>query len=328
MSSPTPVDRIRLLTTGGTIAGVGANAGDASTYSAGCLNADGLLSALEAQRDRLPEIEARELFSIDSKDMTPAHWITLARAVVTARERADIKGVVITHGTDTLEETAWFLQLVCPPGKPIVLTAAMRPATALSADGPMNLYQAIRVANLATAAKRGVLVVMNDHILSASDVAKTHARALSAIEAPGFGPVGNAADLTFHRSLPLSGAGIVELSRLGESLPPVEILYVAAGSDPSLLSGTCARGCAGVVLALPGNGSLPDRWRDAALEAMAQGLRVIRASRTGRGTVSLNPASALPASGVLNPLQTRIALMLELATGQNGLVARLASEAA
>lgn len=321
-----PTGHIALLTTGGTIAGRGAHAGNASDYVAGSMSATDLLTAL-GHPDDLPRVETQELLSIDSKDMTPEHWLMIARAVEAARASASCQGVVITHGTDTLEETAWFLHLVCSPGKPVVLTAAMRPATALSADGPMNLYQALCVAALPAARGHGVLVVMNDQILAASDIVKTHTHALDAIAAPRMGTIGDASERTFCRPPALGSAGCVPLATLqdGATLPEVDILHVAAGSRPALLAEAHERGCAGVILALPGNGSLPDTWRDAALAAVDNGVRVIRASRVANGSVSTRAATILPGSGVLNPLQARIALMLELTTGTSGLFARLAA---
>lgn len=317
---------ITLITTGGTIAGYSADACDTAHYTAGTLPASELLAAL-GRPEGLPPIHTEALLCLDSKDMTPGHWRTMAQAVEAARSHEACDGVVLTHGTDTLEETAWFLHLVCPPGKPIVLTAAMRPATALSADGPMNLYQALRVAALPQSHRKGVLVVMNDQIFSATDVAKTHTRATEAIGAPNFGPVGDAIELVFHRAVSSDSAGLVPLERIARRapLPVVEILYVGAGSNPAALADAMKRQCAGVVLALPGNGSLPDSWRDTALEAVAAGVRIVRASRTGRGAVSSHATSVLPGSGVLNPLQARIALLLDIASEIEGLFGRLAA---
>jgi len=312
--------KVILITTGGTIAGAGTHSGDASAYTAGRLGADVLLAALGDSRAHLPDIELVELFSIDSKDMTPSHWIQLARRIQSALEQDDCDGVVVTHGTDTLEEAAWFLHLVLPVGAPVVLTAAMRPATALSSDGPMNLYQALQVAAHPDARDHGVLVVVNDRIFAAADVTKTHTRQVDAIQAPGAGPIGDASTIKFHHARSLDSAGICPIARLAQvaPLPRVDILYVAAGSEPDVLAQAASRGCAGVVLALPGNGSLPADWRPSVDVVLGQGLRVVRSSRTGAGDVTRSTAGSeqvLESAGALSPAKARISLMLSLATG-------------
>ena len=316
--------RLTLLTTGGTIAGQAASAADTTGYTAGALDPAALMAAVPGL-EALATLSCEAVFALDSKDMTPAHWLTLLRTVQGHLARADCDGVVLTHGTDTLEETAYFLHLCLPPGKPVVLTAAMRPATALSADGPMNLYQAVAVAANPQAHGKGVLVVMNDAIFAGATVVKMHTRALDAITAPDSGPIGQAQPVHFGAAPDLTGAGRVPAGALHAltALPRVDILYVAAGSDPDLLSSAATRQCAGVILALPGNGSLPSAWRDAVRQARAAGVRVVRASRTPAGAVSDTDADAggpIPASGALSAAKARIALMLELATGIPGLL--------
>ncbi|MBT0963510.1 asparaginase [Denitromonas iodatirespirans] len=310
--------RLTLLSTGGTIAGRAASAADTTGYTAGALDPAALIAAVPGL-DTLAMLSCEAVFAIDSKDMTPARWLTLLRTVRQHLARADCDGVVITHGTDTLEETAFFLHLCLPPGKPVVLTAAMRPATALSADGPMNLYQAVAVAADPAAHGKGVLVVMNDTIFAGATVVKRHTGALDAITAPDVGPLGHALPVRFVATPVDDTAGRVPADALAalDDLPRVDILHVAAGSDPDLLAGAADRHCAGVVLALPGNGSLPAAWVDAARQAQAAGVRVLRASRTPAGAVSpaADADAALPGSGRLNPVKARIALMLEQATG-------------
>ena len=307
--------RLTLIGTGGTIAGAAPAAADTTAYRAGALDPAALLAAVPGAAAHAT-LDLLALLAIDSKDMSPSHWLSIARAVATRLAQPDCDGVVITHGTDTLEETAWFLHLVLPPGKPVVLTAAMRPASALSADGPMNLLQAIAVAASPAAHGKGVLVVLNDTIFAGADIVKTHTRALDAIRAPERGPLGTVLPVRFHTAPAHDSAGAVPLDTLAgrDALPRVDILYVAAGSDPDLLATAAARGTAGVVLALPGNGSLPEAWRAAADAATAAGVRVLRASRVAAGAVS-EEAGALPASGERGPAKARIALMLALATG-------------
>ncbi len=316
MTSTPP--RLSLLTTGGTIAGQAASATDTTGYTAGALDPAVLVAAVPGLGD-LAQLDCEALFSIDSKDMCPAHWLTLLARVQHHLARADCDGVVITHGTDTLEETAWFLHLCLPPGKPVVLTAAMRPASALSADGPMNLYQAVAVAAHTSSVNKGALVVVNGLIFAAADIIKTDTEALDAIAAPARGPLGAAQPVQFYHPPALAQAGCVPIDALtGQTdLPRVDILYVAAGSDPDLLDAAIARGAQGIVLALPGNGSLPASWQQAVLTAQGKGIPVLRSTRVAHGRVAHSADAAQPpASGELNPAKARIALMLALAAGR------------
>ena len=319
--------RLALLSTGGTIAGVAPRAIDTTGYRAGAIDAAGLLAAVPGA-EALADIDVESVLAIDSKDMTPAHWLTVAQRLSERLARDDCDGVVVTHGTDTLAETAFFLHCVLPAGKPVVLTAAMRPATALSADGPMNLYEAIAVAASPAARDRGVLVVTNDCIFAARHVIKAHTRALQAIAAPERGPLGSAMPVRFVAPPSADNAGVVPLADLGAAaLPRVDIFYVAAGSPPDLLATAAERGVAGVVLALPGHGSLPDYWFDAVRAAQAAGVQVVRSSHVARGPVSdaVIDGITLRGSSTLGALKARIALMLALAVGKPDVFATLAA---
>ena len=323
----TPPPRITLLSTGGTIAGAAPRPTDTTGYHAGAIDAAGLLAAVPGA-EALADIAVDSLLAIDSKDMTPAHWMTLARRLDEHLARDDCDGVVVTHGTDTLAETAFFLHCVLPVGKPVVLTAAMRPATALSADGPMNLYEAIAVAADPATRDRGALVVTNDCIFAARDVVKSHTRALEAIAAPERGPVGSAMPVKFFSTPATDTAGGVPLADLGDApLPRVDVLHVAAGSPSDLLASAAERGTAGIILALPGSGSLPELWYDAVRAAQLAGVLVVRSTHVARGPVAdatINDIS-LPGSGSLGPLKARIALMLALAAGKPKVFTTLAA---
>jgi len=181
--------RIALLATGGTIAGQAGDASKTAGYKAGVVGVDKLLDAVPALT-QVAQIHAEQVASIDSKDMSTALWLTLAARVNALLEEDDIDGVVITHGTDTLEETAYLLHLTVKSEKPVVLTAAMRPSTALSADGPLNLLNAVTVAAHDGAAGQGVLVAFNNQIHSARDVTKTSTYAVDAFRTPEFGALG------------------------------------------------------------------------------------------------------------------------------------------
>ena len=246
-------------------------------------------------------------------------------------DESTIDAVVITHGTDTLEETAFFLHLVLTSDKPVVMTAAMRPATALSADGPMNLYQALSVAATPAARGRGVLVVVADRIWSARDVAKRHTQAIDALGDTDSGPLGWAHPPRFSSAPDSRLAGRIPLATLQmdgkASLPNVEILFVAAGSSPDLITAACAF-ARGLVFALPGNGSVPQRLAPALEACRRQGVTVVRASRTGAGPVApLSDALAGPllCAGQLSPAKARIALMLALAQGRLELFEEIAA---
>lgn len=314
MANMPALARIALITTGGTIAGVAASSHDPANYRAGLLNADALLAAASGI-DEIAVIDTDPLFSIDSKNITTTHWLTLAKRVEWQRQRDDIDAVVITHGTDTLEETAYFLHLVLSPGKPVILTAAMRPANARSADGPMNLIQAIKVAANGITRDTGVVVVMNNRIFGARDVTKTNTQSLDAITAPNSGPLGWADPPCLLTRPTTTDAGIVPLAELNNlnNLPAVEIIYVGGGSTPVFLNAAIASRLDGIVLALPGNGSVPDDWQTALTTLTRANITTIRASRVGAGPVSIKPDDKLPCAGWLSPAKARIALMLSLA---------------
>lgn len=317
---------IALVATGGTIAGQADSATDTTAYTAGTLGADELVAAVPGLGD-IAELRTETLFRVDSKDMTPGHWLTLARRVAELAEQADVDGVVVTHGTDTLEESAFFLHLTLATDKPVVFTAAMRPASALSADGPMNLYGAVRVAASPAFRGLGTLVVMNDRVYSARHVAKQHTRAVDAFGATDGEPLGWASPPTLARRPARTEHGDVPLAGLDTANwpPAVEILYVGAGSSPALLAACRQLGAAGAILALPGNGSMPASWMGEIEAAIAAGFPLVRASRVPAGAVS--PHDGLPgllcADG-LSPVKARVALMLSLAQADPAVFVRIA----
>ncbi len=316
--------RIALIATGGTIAGTATSATDTRHYAAGQLHASELLAAVP-QLGELAELVAEQLFSLDSKDMTPAHWLALSRRVQALAADPAVDGIVITHGTDTLEETACFLQTTLAATKPVVMTAAMRPATALSADGPLNLYQAVQLACRPAASRAGVLVVLGDRILPAATVAKRHPTAVDAFATSAALTV-HASDAALAMLAPARHSRIVLPDTL-QTLPPVELLTVAAGSSPALASAvaralaraSAASGGAGLVLALPGNASLPAGWASA-LDELPPSVPVVLASRCGGGVDRRGepcPANWLH-SGALDALKARVRLIAGLGAGLRG----------
>ena len=318
--------RIALITTGGTIAGVATSDTDLLGYTAGALGGEALLAAVPAL-GALADIVPEAAFAIDSKDAHPSHWLQLARRVAERLADPLMDGVVVTHGTDTLEESAYFLHLTLPVGKPVVFTGAMRPASARSADGPMNLYQAVAVAVSGITADAGVVVVMYGEIHAARTVTKTHTLDLSAFSSPTGGPLGRADPPTLQRHPAAGDAGRIPLDRLhGDDLPEVGLITVASGVAPIFLQ-TAADHCAGIVLALPGHGSLPDRWRQTVDELAARGLPIVRGSRTGAGPVLHRNDPAMLPAGDLAPAKARIALIAALAAGEVNLFSEVAGHA-
>lgn len=306
---------IALLATGGTIAGSATTATDTTGYVAAALGAEALLAAVP-EIGSVARILAQQVYSIDSKDITVAHWLALARSVQEALDNPEVAGIVITHGTDTLEETAAFLDLTLEcRHKPVILTGAMRPANALSADGPMNLYDAVSAAAHPDSAGRGVLVCFNRTLLRGATVRKHHTSSLDAFGSGEAGPVGHTHPIRYHCAPPPHDRAAHAIPADAASLPRVDILHVGAGMSDALLDYTVRSGARGVILALPGNGSLPQQWHEAVSRAVAAGVRVVRATRCGNGNVSPHDTDqhcgSTPAAA-LTPEAARISLMLEL----------------
>jgi L-asparaginase len=321
--------RIVVLGTGGTIAGAAASATDNVGYVAAQRSVQSLLAAVPAL-SRWP-LEAEQVAQLDSKDMTHATWAALARRCATHLARPEVAGLVVTHGTDTLEETAWLLHRVLGAGtglrKPVVLTAAMRPATSLQADGPQNLLDAVTVA--AHPGARGVVLAMAGQVWAGAEVRKVHTWRLEAFAAGDAGPL---ALLREGRVLPLrdwphgpsSAAGWPEppgpqaLPETDANWPGVEIVASHAGAGPRAVQGLCAAGVQGLVVATTGNGSVHAALEAALREAAARGVPVLRASRCAAGGIiegsdaSGQGAGALPAAAALTPAQARVELMLQL----------------
>ncbi|WJF88938.1 asparaginase [Paraburkholderia bonniea] len=315
--------RIVVLATGGTIAGSAATPTETSAYQAGALGIDTLLTAVPAL-DEVARIEAQQVASLDSKDMSPAFWTILAQRVNELLADDAIDGVVITHGTDTLEETAYLLHLTVKSRKPVVLTAAMRPASALSADGPLNLLNAVTLAANPAAVGQGVLVALNNQIHSAREAAKTSTYAVDAFQSPEFGILGWVQDgrVEFGRSVVRAHTTATEFV-IGAAWPHVEIVTSYAGVSRALVDGLVAAGVRGIVVAGTGNGSIHASLQQALVDALKQGVAVVRSSRVGSGHVmrngaALDDALGFVSAGSLNPYKARVLLMLALAAGGTG----------
>ena len=325
------MNRLLLLATGGTIAGCADDSATLNDYTAGVLEGDALLAAVPQLQD-LAAISVEQIANVDSADLLFAHWRALAeriRAAFTADP--ELAGVVITHGTNTLEETAWLLQLLIDDPRPVVLVGAMRPATALSADGPLNLFQAVQVAVSANACCHGVLVVMDGQIHGAERVTKLATQGVGAFASPGGGPLGWVDDTGVHlstangsRQVPFTGLD------LPEQWPQVPIIYGCVEPEALTLTACLHAGVAGMVFTGTGAGQLSAGERSVLQEWPGQRPLMLRSNRCGSGPVHRcaddERLGLLPA-GSLNPQKARLLLMLSLIAGldREGLAALLSA---
>ena len=299
---------IVILGTGGTIAGTATDPNDNVGYTAGQRKVAELLAAVPALAGS--NLEAEQVAQLDSKDMDYATWQRLAQCVAKNLARPEVGGVVITHGTDTLEETAWFLQRVLAPTKPVVLVAAMRPSTALAADGPQNLLDAVAVAR--TPGARGVLVVLAGRVHIAGDVRKVRPYRLDAFDSGDAGVLGvvEEGQLRRFREWPASEAlGMGLLDGDTANWPWVEIVVSHAGVRGDAVRALSAAGVKGLVVAATGNGTIHQTLQLALDEAVAAGIPVWRCTRCNGGVLvgaDVGPAAAM------SPWQARTELLLIL----------------
>ena len=309
--------KIVILATGGTIAGSIDNSIATTNYIAGVISIDVLIKTVP-QIQNLANISAEQIVNIDSSNMRDEIWLKLAKKI-NKLFTDGIDGVVITHGTDTMEETAYFLNLTLKSDKPVVLVGAMRPLTAISADGLKNLYNAIALATNKNAKGKGVMVVMNDKILSARGVVKTHTLNVDAFSSPDFGDLAYIVDgkiffynniVKFHtKSTPFN---VSKLTRL----PKVDILYSYSNDG----SGIAAKalfdnGTKGIVVAGSGAGSIHEDQKDVLKELIKQGLKVVISSRITAGNVivgDMDQKLGFISAEDLNPQKARVLLMLAL----------------
>ena len=321
-----PAARLVVLGTGGTIAGTAGSSGDHTGYTAAQLGIRQLLAQVPGLDTGL--IDCEQVAQIDSKDMDHPTWQRLALRVAHHLARPEVQGIVITHGTDTLEETAYFLHRVLAPPKPVVLTAAMRPATALQPDGPQNLLDAAAVARWPGA--QGVVTVLAGKVISAADVRKVHSYRVDAFEAGDAGVLAQVEEgqLRLRRAWPdepAHAAAASMLAREAADWPWVVVLGSHAGVDGRQLDALAGLGVAGIVVAATGNGTVNAALLPALARAHQAGVAVVRSSRcaygalVGEGADTLRQlpqgelAPLLAGAGPLTPVQARIELMLTLA---------------
>jgi L-asparaginase len=301
--------KVIVLGTGGTIAGTSATAADNIGYTAAQVGVAQLVQAVPALAG-VP-IEVQQVAQVDSKDMTHAVWRALAHAVQQALQRADVQGVVVTHGTDTLEETAYLLHRVLAPAKPVVLTAAMRPASSSQADGPHNLLDAVTVARIEGA--HGVVACANGAIWPGAEVRKTHTYRLDAFTAGDAGPIGWVEEGAVRRLREWPGGEPLGLQCLDtEVWPDVQIVMSHAGADGRMVDWLVQAGVQGIVVAATGNGTIHREIEAALLQARARGVELLRATRVGAGVVLETADAICPGAGSLTPGQARVELLLQL----------------
>jgi L-asparaginase len=312
--------RIKVLATGGTIAGAQTTQADAG-YKSGTFSVDDLIKAVP-QLKNIAELSGEQVANIGSQTMNFEVWLKLAKRVNEVLQRDDVDGVVITHGTDTMEETGYFLGLVVKSDKPVVLVGSMRPATAISADGPINLYNGVALAGNRDAWGRGPLVVLNDTIHYAREAQKMHTTHMDTFESPNRGIAGvmNTGKATFYSYITTRQTTNSEFSIEGltpDNLPLVVVVYSYVNLGGGIIDALVEHGVKGIVLAGVGDGNTTDAALAALERAAKKGVAVVRSSRTGSGLVDRNvevndDKLGLIAGMELSPQKARILLMLGL----------------
>ncbi len=318
ISQDKELPNVIILATGGTIAGAGASS-TGSAYTSGKVTIDAMIDAVPNIR-KLANLTGEQTANVGSQDMSVEVWLTLANRINELLATDEVDGIVITHGTDTQEETAYFLNLVVKSEKPVVLTGSMRPSTALSAEGPLNLYNAVAVAASPLAIGYGVMVVMNDDIHSAHAVKKMITTPVQTFMSPQHGVLGTVifGEVEFfHKPHGLHTVNS-EFSADGlKSLPRVDIVYGCADMSPDLIDIMVKAGAKGIVIAGVGDGNMTNATLEAAKRATKKGIPVVRAARVPIGAVLIHGEVVdedygTISSDELNPQKARILLMLAL----------------
>lgn len=304
--------KIVVLGTGGTVAGRAGSAQDNVGYVAGQVAVADLLQGVPVPPGLA--VACEQVAQIDSKDMDFGVWFRLAQRCAYWLAGRDVQGLVVTHGTDTLEETAFFLQCVLQPAKPVVLTGAMRPATSATADGPANLADALAAA--AAPGAHGVVAVLAGQVHAALEVAKVHTARPDAFSSGELGPLGRVENgsVRMLRAWPAAApvARAVEQLPAPQDWPRVEIVQNYAGASGAIVEALVAQGVRGIVVAGTGNGTVHRDLEAALVQAQAKDVKVVRSTRCAQGEVLAHPSDRLPLAAGLSPVKARIALLLEL----------------
>lgn len=316
-SADTDLPNVKILATGGTIAGSSASNTDTTDYNAGELGVDTLIKAVP-EMTKVADVSGEQIVNVGSSEITNDTLLKLGKRINTLLASNEVDGIVVTHGTDTLEETAYFLNLVVKSTKPVVVVGAMRPATAISADGPMNLYNAVKLAANPSAKKKGVMVSFNDRIGAARYITKTHTTAVDTFKSVEQGYLGGFAGENLYFSSVLNKKHTTQtafdISKI-EKLPQVDILYSHQNEGKYLYDAAVEAGAKGIVVAGSGNGSMSKTAMEGAKEAVKDGAAVVRSTRVGSGIVThkaSDDTDGLVSADSLNPQKARILLMLTL----------------
>src|SRR6516225_9127065 len=310
--------KVVILATGGTIAG-SASSQTSAGYQSGAVAVDALIAAVPQLKD-VADVSGEQIASIGSQDMNDAVWLKLAKRVNEILAKPDVAGIAITHGTDTMEETSYFLNLVVKSDKPVVLTGSMRPSTAMSADGPLNIYNAVAIAADPTARGRGVLVTVDDDVHSGHDIVKTHTTDVGTMASGEAGLVGATlfGKQTWYRTPSCVHTSKSEFRIEGvNALPRVDIIYAHANMSPDMVTAAVDHGAKGLVIAGVGDGNMTAPTVDALKQVIAKGVVVVRSSRTNGGIIRRNielddDQLGTVASIELNPAKSRVLLQLAL----------------
>ncbi len=305
---------VLVIATGGTIASTGNYYGDRGG-AVNMVTADQLTKAAPGI-EKVATISAEQFSNVPSGAIGPKQWMDLSRRINAAfRERSSLAGVVVTHGTDTMEETAYFLDLTVAGDRPVIVTGAMRPADAIGADGPANLFNAVRAAAAPASRGRGAMVMMDDRLFAAREVTKTNTTRVETFQAPEHGPLAilDHDTIYFNRARPTRRPSF-DISKVSE-LPRVDIIYSYGGADSVLIDAAGAAGAKGIVVAGVGAGGLASGQGDALRRATDRGVVVVIGSRTGSGRVA--GSDTRPSAGDLNVQKARVLLMLALTRTQD-----------
>lgn len=318
-AAPAKLPNVVILCTGGTIAGTGATTTTTVGYAAAKIGCDTLVDSVPELK-KVANVRGEQVYQIASESITNDHWLTLSKRINQLLAQDDVDGIVVTHGTDTIEETAYFLDLTVKSKKPVVVVGAMRPATAISADGPINLYNAVILAGSKEAVGKGVLVCLNDEINAGREVTKTNTSTADTFRTPDLGMLGYMQDNKphFYRASTRLNTADTEFDVSGlDKLPQVDIVYAYGNYNSIALDAFVKAGAKGIVHAGPGDGSVGAQMVKPLQDARAAGVVVVRSARVGSGIIARNGEQPddkydWVVSDDLNPQKARILLMLAL----------------
>src|SRR5215510_4321458 len=316
---PGQLPNVMVLATGGTIAGSCASSSTTVGYTAATVGIETLLNAVPELKT-VANVKGEQVFQIASENMNNDYWLKLAKRINTLLKQDDVDGIVITHGTDTIEETAYFLNLVVKSDKPVVIVGAMRPSTALSADGPINLYNATLLAGSKEAVGKGVLVCLNDQINAARDVTKTNTSTADTFKSPELGLLGyiQGARVAFYRSPARRHTANSEFDLTSvDKLPVVEIAYGFENVSRTVVDALAGSGVDGIIYAGVGDGNPSELAEQALADARSKGVLIVRSARVGNGIVARNnevndDKRDFIVSDTLNPQKARVLLTVAL----------------